>query len=114
MSFYSPDIPTKRSYKRIPDLVIPEIPPLQSASTSASVPTTPITPISSTSTSSQPRRRNPTDLTVTINRETGRMSTDWYTEEEFADVLAAMGDPEEHSDEEDAEDAGQNDIDYED
>lgn len=59
MSFYSPDIPTKRSYKRIPDLVIPQIPPLQSASTSASVPTTPITPISSTSRSSQARRRNP-------------------------------------------------------
>ncbi|KAK6974153.1 hypothetical protein R3P38DRAFT_3332074 [Favolaschia claudopus] len=54
------------------------------------------------------------DLTVTVDNETGGMSTEWYEEEEFEEVLRNLGDDDEISEEEEDPEVPQDDIDYED
>ncbi|KAK6969585.1 hypothetical protein R3P38DRAFT_2814150 [Favolaschia claudopus] len=54
------------------------------------------------------------ELTVTVDNETGGMSRDWYEEEEFEEVLRNSGDDDEISEEEEDPEVPQDDIDYED
>ncbi|KAK7006681.1 hypothetical protein R3P38DRAFT_2555300 [Favolaschia claudopus] len=54
------------------------------------------------------------DLTVTLDGETGRMSAEWYEEEEFEEVLRKLGDDDEISEEEEDPEVPQDDVDYED